>query len=275
MTELVSVDWLFQNLDNPDIVILDASLAVTAFRDSLVIGAEVIYNAKYFNLKQDFSDLNSAFPNTVPSPEQFQENCRLLGINKSSRIVVYDNRGVYSSPRVWWLFKVMGHENVQVLDGGLPQWHAQNYPVQSNYNSETSKGDFVASFRSDFVFSYQAICDNVTKKSFTIADARSKGRFDGTENEPRKHLKSGSIPNAVSIPYKEVLDGNKFKTIPELKALFQDKLGQEDNVIFSCGSGLTACIIMLAYEISVNKSMQLYDGSWTEWAELQGLTTES
>lgn len=274
-SNIVSVEWLSEHLTDPNLIILDASPKsnvgglVSANEDAQIAGA------RYFDLKGKFVDKESDFPNTVPSEEQFQAESRKLGINKNAQIIVYDNLGIYTSPRVWWLYKTMGHEKVAVLDGGLPEWvkHGGKTQEKSEQQGNWTEGDFQAQFNSDVVKSYEDIVENSTSAEFCVVDARSQGRFEGVDPEPRKELQSGSIPHSVSIPFKQLLVDGKFKSIDELRQIFTDKTDGETDLVFSCGSGLTACIVMLACEVAFKKNRYLFDGSWTEWATRQKLFT--
>ena len=263
MNNLVSVDWLKEHLDDDNLIVLDARLSPS--------NDPFIPNARFFDLKGKFSDQEAMFPNTFPTVERFEKECQRLGICTDSMLVVYDPKGVYSSPRVWWMFTAMGHHNVAVLDGGLPAWLKNDYPTADVEGSGYLKGDFNACFDADLVKRYEDILSNVSTPSFTVVDARSEGRFNGIDDEPRPHLKSGCIPNSVNIPYEHVLEDGKFKGREELKAIFNASCSFEDKLVFSCGSGLTACIILLACELAFKQSRFVYDGSWTEWAEKQGL----
>ena len=274
MSPTISTSELVQHLSDKDLILLDASPASTIDGESSEHASQTIPGARFYDLKANFSDKNSPFPNTIPSPDQFEKECQKLGVNKTSKIVVFDNLGVYSSPRVWWLFKVMGHENISVLDGGLPSWIKTGNKTSDSYSKPNQLGDFESSFNDDLVIKYEDILSNLNTPQFCVMDARSEGRFNGTAPEPRKHLKSGHISGSVNIPFEAVLADGKFKSSVELRALFADKFPSEKELVFSCGSGLTACIIMLAYEIAFQKSRKIYDGSWTEWAELQGLFTD-
>lgn len=270
--KIISTTWLHQHLNDENLIILDASPASTITGKSATDPNISIPKARYFNLKKDFVDPTSLFPNTVPSEQQFQTAARKLGIHQSSMIVVYDNLGIYTSPRVWWLFKVMGHENIAVLDGGLPAWIAAGHDTAIKNTEQTyDGGDFVANFQTKWLKTYQEVAENIDNQHFTIVDARSAGRFAGTAPEPRKHLKSGHIPNSVNIPYQEVLENGKYKSPSALQQIFNEKCKESEEIAFSCGSGLTACIVMLASEIAFKESRYLYDGSWTEWAEKRNL----
>ena len=275
--ELVSPDWLKENLSHPQLVILDSSPASTVSGNESPYQEVCIPHSRIFDLKGNFADKESPFPNTVPTASHFEQGCRALGINTDSEIVVYDNLGIYTSPRVWWLFKVMGHSTVKVLDGGLPAWIEMGYEAvpKSESTQAYPTGNFTSDFHPEYVITYEDILENVESNKFLIVDARAAGRFQGTAPEPRKHLQSGSIPHSVNIPWKQVLDHGKFKSEEELHQIFREQGVDEDTkLVFSCGSGLTACIVSLASEMAFNKSKFVYDGSWTEYAELQHLRTD-
>ena len=273
MKKIVSAGWLYKHLNDINLIILDASLGSTIDGTQTDLNEKTIPNSRYFDLKVNFSDVDAAFPNTLPTVAHFEAECQKLGINTDSKIVVFDNLGVYSSPRVWWMFKAMGHRKVYVLDGGLPEWNAQGFEVEERKSANWETGNFKATLQQELVVSYDEVVANTENPSFIIVDARSEGRFNGTEPEPRKQLQSGSIPHSVNIPYTEVLENGKFKSKGALQEVFDDTVEQDTDLVFSCGSGLTACIIMLASEIAGQKSKRVYDGSWTEWAELQNLKT--
>ncbi len=269
---LVSTTWLNKNLTNDNLIILDASPLSTATGKKSTFSNKIIPFARFFNIKDDFSDTNSEFPNTFPSVKQFEEKCIKLGINNTSHIVVYDNLGIYTSPRVWWMFKTFGHKNVSVVNGGLPEWIKNGLTTnQKNRKKTYLKGDFKANFRAGNIKFYNDIIANITTKEYLLIDARSKGRFTGKEKEPRKHLQSGSITNAINIPFKDVLQNGKYKSKTELLNLFNTKKIAHKNLIFSCGSGITACIVYLASELILKNNKSIYDGSWAEWAEKQKL----
>ena len=268
MESIVSSAWLAAHLNDADLIILDASVSSTVTGHVSEHNNTRIKGARAFDLKNDFSDSTSSLPNTMPSVGQFQESCRKLGINNSSKIVVYDNLGVYWSPRVWWMFKAMGHEKIAVLDGGLPDWMKSNYPISEKYEIlEIKKGDFTASFQEDMIEDFEKVYTNTLTQEALLIDARSKGRFDGTEPEPRKDLRSGHIPNSVNIPYETVLNNGKFKSKEKLEKIFKDLKSDKRPLIFSCGSGITACIVLLASTLVLDKKNSVYDGSWTEWAQ--------
>ena len=263
-SSLISVSWLQNHLDDKNIVLLDASSAPNGL---------VIENALRFDIKNTFSDRASPLPNTLPSASQFEVEARKLGISSDSHIIIYDAQGIFTSPRAWWLFTIMGHSKVSILDGGLPAWSSHNLPLKPYDNTPKSLGNFKANFNTDAVTFYNDILENVSKKSCNLIDARSAGRFSGNDPEPRAHLQSGHIPNSYNLPYSVVLDNGSFKSKDDLKRIFQGLTLDEKPIIFSCGSGITACILLFAYQLISNKPASIYDGSWTEYAENRKLYT--
>ncbi len=272
---IISASELATKLADPNLVLLDCSLEATATGKRSPFSGMTIPGARFLDLKKDFSDTTAPFPNTIPTVTDFQENARQLGVNSDSKIVVFDAMGIYSSPRVWWLFKVMGHYNIQVLDGGIPAWNELGLALTESYASDYTYGNFQAELDTKQVKTFEDLEANVDTPAFTVVDARSAGRFEGVEPEPRAYLQSGSIPHSVNMPFQEVLDNGKFKSKDELHQLFDERSLLDKNLVYSCGSGLTACIIMLAGEIAAQKNKQVYDGSWTEWAELKNLKKEN
>lgn len=271
MNPLVSVSWLSQNLNAPNLVVLDVSLESNIANIKVEFPGFQIKGARYFDLKRNFSDLESRLPNTLPNPKYFSLACRNLGINNNSTIVVYDNIGIYASPRVWWMFKSMGHKNIAVLDGGLPLWKNKNYPTESIQNRVLPEGDFKAKFNPNLLKKAFKIIENITSKEAILVDARSNGRFFGLIPETRKNLKSGHIPNAINLPFLDVLKDGKFISTNEISDIFKKLKIDKRPKIFTCGSGLTACILILASTLISEDNHFLYDGSWSEWGQLKGV----
>ncbi len=272
---LVSVQWLAENLDAKNLVILDASMKpiVTAGSDIPQEEPSCIPGARRFDFDDHICDKNSGLPHMMPPAEFFTEEMQKLGISKDSFIVVYDKVGVYSSPRAWWMFRAMGHTQVAVLDGGLPAWKNAGHSCGAEAESiAKTRGNFVSHPQEgmfcDSVQVLKALSDPASK----VLDARSEGRFKGTEPEPRAGLRSGHMPNSVNLPYANlVVDG--FVLAPEsLKSIFAKQVEQNQQLIFSCGSGVTACVDALAAELAGYKNLSIYDGSWSEWGlEFSGL----
>ncbi|MCF2873911.1 MULTISPECIES: sulfurtransferase [unclassified Tenacibaculum] len=262
---IVTVEWLYQNLKAENLIILDATITKVGTAGNKEQVKQQVPNAVFFDLKNVFLDKNGEFPNTIPSEKYFQEEAQKLGINKDSCIVVYDDLGVYSAPRVWWLFKTFGFDNIAVLNGGLPNWLKHDYPVEIPKFKEIVKGDFTANYKREKVGFVKDVLEASNKEEL-ILDARSNGRFHATVAEPRTDLRGGHIPNSKSLPYTELQREGIMKSKEELQEIFQKLNPKNEEAIFSCGSGITACILALGSEISGNKNYKVYDGSWTEWA---------
>jgi len=260
---LVSASWLNAQLDNPDLIILEARLEQNQSNlENLNPGLQ-IKGAHVFDIKNNFSDTNNPLPNTFPSTEQFTAEAQKLGINKNSIIVVYDSLGIYSSPRTWWMFKAMGHSEVYVLDGGLPQWIKEGFPTENqNGTIVYSKGNFEAKLQSEFIRNKEQILENISTKEAVLIDARSSDRFNATQEEPRAGMRSGHIPNSINVPYTDLQKDGKYKSEAELKEILNL---YDQPLYFTCGSGITACIVLLACELISDNPKAVYDGSWTEW----------
>jgi thiosulfate/3-mercaptopyruvate sulfurtransferase len=271
---VVSVKWLSQNLHHSNLLILDASLKDNkAGLKSEYEGIQIV-NARFFDLKNAFCDSDHPISNMIPSPERFTRECRKLGINKNSEIVVYDNLGTYSSPRVWWLFKVMGHKNVTVLNGGLPAWIKENCEVETKESKEVELGDFQASFNSKRVLNAEQILENINTEHSFVIDVRSEDRFFGRVPEPRENLKSGHIPKSINLPFDQVLANGMFLPENELNEIFESLSVKNKPLVFCCGSGVSACIGLLACELVRENETYLYDGSWAEWGQLENYPIE-
>jgi len=268
---LVSVDWLAKNMDAENLVILDATMPKVTWEKNTFEDKDIqIPNARYLDIKNVFSDTSAAFPNTMLSGEKFQEQARLLGINKDSAIVVYDTIGIYTSPRVWWMFKAMGHNNIAVLDGGLPAWIQKGFPIEEGKIPNISRGDFTANYDEHFFSDNNKILNLLNDKNTAILDARSYDRFMGLVDEPREGLRVGHIPNSKNLPYSNLLIDGKLKN-NDLQKIFKELVPENDQVIFTCGSGITACILALGAEMAGIENLSVYDGSWTEWGSLHQL----
>lgn len=266
-SSLVSVDWLAKNLDNKDLIVLNTTIPKVTSNTTDTVDIQ-IPNARFFDLKSDFSDIDAPFPNTVPSSEQFTRSAQNLGINNSSIIIVYDEYGIYSSARAWWLFKAFGHENIAILDGGLPAWIAVGFETEPKKAYDNLKGNFTSLYNESYFLFFDDILKNQNSNANLIIDARAKERFNGELPEPRKGLSSGHIPNSLNIPYQELLRNGKMKSKEELRNIFKAVNKDDKQLIFSCGSGITACILALGAKLAGYNKLSVYDGSWTEYGTL-------
>jgi thiosulfate/3-mercaptopyruvate sulfurtransferase len=227
-----------------------------------------IPGAMFFDIDAT-SDQHSNLPHTLPSAQSFAESVGKLGIGNSHQVIVYDGAGLFSAARVWWMFRVFGHDRVRVLNGGLPAWRAAGGALTQD-SVEPSFERFDAALKPDFVVDKERMLNNVSDPKYTVLDARSAGRFAGTEPEPRPGLPSGHIPGSQSLPFSQLLENGCLKPASELVAIFRDnQIDSETPIITSCGSGVTAAIITLALAECGFGLQKLYDGSWTEWASAE------
>ncbi len=264
MSSIVTADWLNDNLNNPDVIILDATFKGVNKSEKSDKNKQ-IKNALFFDLNH-FKNQESNLSNTYPKPDFFEKEIQKLGIKNHQHIVIYDENGIYSAPRVWWLFRLMGHQKVSVLNGGLPNWINKGFPTEKKTrNQKITISNYRVNFTSDLIVDYNYVKKNSLKNEALLIDARSEGRFNGTTPEPRKELPSGKIPNSINIPYQKVLENGFLKPNNTLKSIFKDVLKQDKKLIFSCGSGITACINLLASEQILPNKKAVFDGSWTEW----------
>ncbi len=262
---IVSVVWLNKNLSHPDLIVVDATI-IKAVDKNIVTKSGCIQNARFLDIKTVFSDVSAPFPNTMLSAKLFEQKAQELGVNNDSLIIVYDQYGYYSSARVWWMFKTMGFENIAVLDGGLPNWIGLGYPTQKEHATDFNKGNFKSNFTHGMIHNHNKVLNSISDEKILVLDARSYDRFTGTKPEPREGLRSGHIPNSKILPYPSLLDGVKMKSSKELVEIFSEFKNKQ--LIFSCGSGITACILALGAEIVGIENTSVYDGSWTEWGSL-------
>lgn len=268
---LISSAWLQQNLRRPDLIILDASLPPVGKKAADIADAGHIPDSVRFDIDV-FSALDSPLPHTLLPPAAFQEKARALGIRQDSTLVIYDCLGIYSAPRAWWNFRLMGLEKVYVLNGGLPAWIAAGGPVAASCIKPQQRGDFVAKLDRDKLATADDLLAVLGETRVRIVDVRSAGRFRGSEPEPRAGVASGHIPGSTNIPFANLLDGIYVKKPDELAEIFrQAGCDSQQRLIFSCGSGVTACIGLLAASACGFASVALYDGSWAEWGTRAGL----
>ncbi len=264
---LVSTGWLAENLRLPELRILDASWYMPAEnRDAFAeFKSQHIPGAQFFDI-DDISDDHSDLPHMAPDLEKFVSRTRKLGIADGTKVVIYDGAGIFSAPRVWWLFKLFNKADVAVLDGGLPKWIAEGRNVTSTMRSPRDR-HLTLSRRANWSKTVSEVAQSSKLKAATILDARAPERFAGSVPEPREGLRAGHIPNAKNLFFKDLLkaDGT-YKSVDELKAIFKSKgVSEKDPIITSCGSGVTASVISLGLELAGYSNHALYDGSWSEW----------
>ena len=264
---LVSTEWLAAHLKDPDLRILDASWLLPGVEGdaTAAYNAAHIPGARYFDI-DDISDHRSELPHMAPPIEKFMSRLRAMGVGDGHQVVVYDNIGIYSAPRVWWTFKLMGQENIAVLDGGLPKWLAEGRPTE-DLPPVVRDRHMTVRRQAHLVRDVTQVSSASKLGDHEILDARSAGRFSGAEPEPRAGLRGGHIPGSKNVPFTTLLNADGTMKSPDaLRAVFAAAgvdLGKP--AITSCGSGVTAAIISLALERIGKTDHSLYDGSWTEW----------
>ena len=273
---LVSTAWLAQHLADPDLRVIDASWHLDPDRDPRAeYEAGHIPGARFVAL-DDVSDARSALPHMAPTPEKFVSRMRALGVGDGHQVVIYDAAGIFSAPRLWWLFRLMGQERVAVLDGGLPLWRAEGRPVE-DMPPTTRERHMTARRRGDLVRDVTQVAASAKLGDRAIVDARSPERFAGEEPEPRPGLRAGHIPGSRNVHYRTLLRGDGTMKAPaELRAAFEAAgVDLAHPVVTTCGSGVTAAILSLALERIGHRDHALYDGSWSEWGAYGDLRVES
>ena len=250
----------------PAVKMLDASWALDGTDMHAQFIREHIPGAQFFDIEA-VSDRSTDLPHMAPSPKQFAEAVGALGIAASDHVVIYDRQGLFSAARAWWTFKLMGHEFIHVLCGGLPAWKAAGYPVSSEVTTPVVT-TYSPQPHPENIIIFDELRRHVDMKRDIILDARSKARFEGSAPEPRAGLRSGHIPGSRSLPFTELIRDGALKPHHELKAIFSGYgVAPNHTVITSCGSGVTAAIISMALEEIGHTQALLYDGSWSEWGQ--------
>tara|TARA_B110000093_G_scaffold7220_1_gene6900 strand:+ start:5194 stop:6048 length:855 start_codon:yes stop_codon:yes gene_type:complete len=264
---LVSTDWLAEHMKDPDLRILDASTYLPGVdRDGRTEYDTVhISGARFFDI-DDVSDGRSDLPHMVPPIEKFMSRVRAMGVGDGHQIVVYDGSGLFSAARVWWLFRLMGQNNIAVLDGGLPKWIAEGREVE-DLAPVIRDRHMTVRFQNQMVRDVTQVSSASKLGTSQIVDARAAARFRGEEPEPREGLRSGHIPNSRNVPFTDLLNDDKtMKTPDQTRAIFESAgVDLKKPIITTCGSGVTAAVLGLALERIGHDMWSLYDGSWTEW----------
>ena len=266
---LVSTGWLADHLSAPDVRVVDASFHLPGQkRDARrEYEAEHIPGAVYFDVNE-IADPDTDLPHMLPPPELFASKVRKLGLGNGNRVVVYDVGGFASAAaRAWWMFRAFGHKDVAVLDGGLPKWLREGRPVEDLPPIPRDR-HFIPHVDHTIVRSFDQVKANLASGRELVLDARSAGRFTGTEPEPRPGLKSGHIPGSANVPFLDLidLDTRCMRSADDLAARFAAAGVRPGHpVVASCGSGVTACVLALGLWLLGRDDVTVYDGSWAEW----------
>ena len=269
MNQLIEIDWLKKNLNNPQIKIIDGTWHMPG---SGVNGFDVfkekhIPNSIFIDLEEN-SDINSDLPHMMPDESHFSEKISSLGICNNDHIIIYDMYGMFSAARIWFMFKAFGHNNVSLLNGGFPAWIDSGGEISNKINNFKAT-IYKAKLNKLLIADYNQVLENLSNQKYQVLDARSPDRFSGISEEPRPGMKSGHIPKSKNLYFNDLIDQDTKKFVK--KEVIENLIKKLDidlnkDIICSCGSGVTACIIKFAIElISKNKNIKIYDGSWSEW----------
>lgn len=271
---IVETDWLADHLDAPDLLILDGSWHLpTSGRDARAeYNAEHIPGALFFDI-DDLTDEKSPLPHMLPSSVKFASRMKKMGVGDGMRIVVYDTYGLFSAARVWWTFRAMGHNDVAVLNGGLKKWKAEGRDIEDMPPMQRTARHFTPRVQSELIRDMDDMKAYVEKGNMQIVDARPAGRFEGREPEPRPGLRGGHMPGARNVPSAAILNADgTLKSRDELIALFKGAgIDPAGPVVTTCGSGVTAAMLSLALAVAGQTNAAVYDGSWAEWGQDNGL----
>ena len=271
MDNLVSTEWLAGELGKPDLVLLDCSTYLPGEAGNKQDGFRTAHlpGAQLFDIDL-IADPEDTLPHMVPSAARFAKLVGALGVSNASRVVFYDQHGLRSSARGWWMMRLFGHEKAAVLDGGLPKWQREGRPVESGEARPAQPATFVPDFQAERLRGIGDVKRIVRQGGGAelILDARARGRFAGSAPEPRKELPSGHMPGAANLPSSELLNPDlTMKDPATLRAMFEAAgVTEEQPVVTSCGSGVTACALALGLVRAGFPEPAVYDGSWTEWA---------
>ncbi|MGR5152567.1 sulfurtransferase [Photobacterium swingsii] len=267
-SSVISAKWLSQHIDHPSITVLDASWFMPGSErfPQQEWAAKRIPGSLFFDFDNKIKSHESQLPHMLPTAEDFAHEVSKLGISNDSTLIVYDSVGLFSSPRVWWMFKAMGHNNVAVLDGGLPAWIAAGGAIATQApTTEISVTTYIAKLQTRWIASADDVNQQLTNEAVTVVDARPVERFTGKQVEPRQGVRSGHMPNAKNLPFPKVVFDGKLADSERLNKSFDELAPIQQRYIFTCGSGITACILALAAEQTGRENIAVYDGSWTEW----------
>ncbi|WP_170761220.1 3-mercaptopyruvate sulfurtransferase [Ruegeria lacuscaerulensis] len=264
---LVSTEWLAAHIKDPDLRVLDGSWYLPQQKRDAEAEYEAAHipGARFFDI-DEISDQRSDLPHMAPPVEKFMSRLRAMGVGDGHQVVVYDGAGLMSAARVWWLFRLMGQENIAVLDGGFPKWRAEGREIE-DLPPVIRDRHMTVRVQNHLVRDVTQVSAAAKLADHEIIDARSPARFAGTEAEPREGLRSGRIPGSRNVPFGTLLNRNgTMKSPDDCRAVFEAAgVDLSKPAITSCGSGVTAAILSLALERMGKKDHSLYDGSWAEW----------
>jgi thiosulfate/3-mercaptopyruvate sulfurtransferase len=268
MDPLVSTEWLAAHSDAADLRVFDASwyLPNEATDARALFRAAHLPGARFFDIDA-IADSESALPHMVPTAARFERLVGALGLSNEHRVVFYDQKGIFSAARGWWLLRVFGHAQVAVLDGGLPKWRREGRASVQGEEAALPATSYRASYRARLVRGLGDVLANIAQPEELLLDARSADRFFARVPEPRPGMRGGHVPGSRNLPYSDLLNPDGTLLAPTaLRSRFAAVgAGADSHVITSCGSGLTAAVLSLGLCVAGLKPGALYDGSWAEW----------
>lgn len=275
---VVSTEWLAANLRTSGVRVIDASwyLPDSGRDPAAEYAAGHIPGAVFFDIDSS-SDTRSSLPHMLPSATDFAARMALLGLNDSDQLVVYDGSGVnLSAPRVWWTFRTFGHEQVAVLDGGIGKWRGEQRPLEEGIVSLPA-GRFSARLDRAAVRDLAAVRANISQVTEQLVDMRPRGRFAGVEQEPRPGLRGGHVPGSVNLPFFDLVraDGTVWPSEELRRRLVAAGLDLSKPIVATCGSGTSACALVLSLHLIGHTQTAVYDGAWAEWGARADTPVES
>ena len=269
MNQLIEIEWLKENLNDLQTKIVDGTLHMpTSNLDAFeVFKRKHIPNAIFIDL-EEISDPNSDLPHMMPNNNYFSKKISSLGINNNNHLVIYDMYGMFSAARIWFMFKAFGHKKVSILNGGFPAWINSGGKISDKIN-KLKPTTYKADLNKSLIANYREVFDSLSNNKYQIIDARSPDRFSGTSEEPQPGIKFGHIPKSKNLYFNDLIDPDtkKFIKKEEIGNLIKKSgIDIKKDIICSCGSGVTACILKFGLELlNENKNIKIYDGSWSEW----------
>lgn len=276
-TYFVTPEWLHDHLSDDDLIVLDVSTPLPTvpcdYRQKWL--EEHIPTAQFFH-QDEIANTDIPLPHMLPSTEVFSQSVGDMGIGNDTKVVIYAKNNLFSSPRAWWTFTTMGHKNIKILAGGIDAWKSAGFKTESGPVTPPAAKTFIAKCHTDNVLNCEQMLEFVHEGKMQIIDARSAARFLAQAPEPRPGLRMGHIPGSKNMPWDLLVENGQFKSPKQLEAIFAEQgIDIDAPSVTTCGSGMTAAVIYMALTLLGNHQVKLYDGSWAEWGQDNGLPIEA